>query len=133
MNQQFNQLVLRRDQPVICLGCGRQVERHARQQKYCCTECRKGVESAELQPARSRDTRPVKQIVVRASNGFGPDEPPEKANDFRSLQKGVFGPARVIAVEIFAGRAWQEVVSHDGVRAQVSVLRQRALRNEGVP
>jgi hypothetical protein len=117
---------------VICLGCGRQVERHARQQRYCSLECRKG-ESAGFQSARAQCTSSSKQNAVRASNGFGPDGPPEKANDFRRLAKGVFGPARVMAAEIFAGREWREVVSHDGVRSYVSILRQPALRNGSAP
>jgi hypothetical protein len=122
-----HQLAQRRDQPVLCPGCGRRVERTARQQKYCSAECRKG-ESAKLRSARSRCTRAPKQNAVRASNGFGQDEPPEKTNDFRRLQRGVFGPAKVIAAEIFAGRAWTPTVSKDGVPSLATPLKPPLLR-----
>jgi hypothetical protein len=106
---------------VICPACGRQT----RHQIFCSAECRRRRESAGLSYPTPK---PGKQIAPRASNGFSPDAPPEKPNDFKRLQPGIFGPARVIAAEIFAGRTWCEVISRDGVRSEVAVLRPRALQ-----
>jgi len=112
----------RRDAPVTCASCGREVQRRARQQRFCSDRCRnreigrKRVRKAFL----GRDTR-------------APANPPKKDKEFKVLQRaktlssrGIFGPAHVLAAEVF-DRKWEPRVSSGGVVIEVGRLRQRAL------
>jgi len=112
----------RRDAPVTCASCGREVQRRARQQRFCSDRCRnreigrKRVRKAFL----GRDTR-------------APANPPKKDREFKVLQRAktlssrrIFGPADVLAVEVFA-RPWKPAISSSGVHVEIGRLRQRAL------
>jgi hypothetical protein len=35
---------------------------------------------------------------------------------------------QIVEIEVIAGRGWREVISRDGVKSEVAVLRARALR-----
>jgi len=112
----------RRDAPVTCASCGREVQRRARQQRFCSDRCcnreigRKRVRKAFL----GRDTR-------------APANPPKKDKEFKVLQRGkkvsshgILAPADVLAVEVF-DRVWQPAISSDGVPVEIGRLRERAL------
>jgi hypothetical protein len=116
----------RRDAPVICASCGRQVERRGRLQLYCSTRCRKRGHYA--QSVRRGDISPA----VRADTAIG-TTPLKKENKFKALQRAkslsshrILAPERVLAVEVF-DRAWQHATSSDGVAIQMSRIRPRAL------
>jgi hypothetical protein len=62
-----------------------------------------------------------------------PANPPKKDKEFKVLQRaktlssrGIFGPAHVLAAEVF-DRKWEPRVSSGGVVIEVGRLRQRAL------
>jgi len=112
----------RRDAPVTCASCGREVQRRARQQRFCSDRCRnreigrKRVRKAFL----GRDTR-------------APANPSKKDKEFKALQRvkrqstmRILGPAAVLESELF-DRKWQPAVSSGGVAIEVSRLRARAL------
>jgi len=115
-------VVSRRDAPVSCATCGRKVERRARQQRFCSDRCRnreigrRRVRKASL----GRDTRT-------------PANPPKKSKNFNALQRAkllwsrrIFGPADVLAVEMFA-RTWKPAISSSGVPVEIGRLRARVL------
>jgi len=115
-------LVSRRDAPVICAGCGRQVLRRSRQQRFCSDRCRN----------REIGRRRVRKASLGRDTGT-PANRPKKANKLKALQRAkmlssrrIFGPADVLAVEVF-DRAWRPVVGSGGVAVQVGRLRARVL------
>ena len=116
----------RRDAPVQCAVCGREVTRASRQQKFCSVRCRqqahyeKLVAEGRFDPILGQDTAL-------------PTKPPKNSNGVNNLQAAksastprIHGPRDVIEVELFAGRDWAAVVSLDGVICMVaSRLRRR--------
>ena len=117
-----------RDAPVRCPVCEKRVQRQARQQTYCSRKCRqrahyyKSVAEGRFDPLLGKDT------------GL-PTNPPQKSGNFSALQTTktgsslrIYGPARVIERELFAGRDWRVVTSADGVVCHVA-SRSRDLRN----
>jgi hypothetical protein len=127
-------LALHRNDPVICVRCGRDVPRRARQQKFCSNRCR------EATKERSRKTGvDAKKVGGRYPTTSAPPNPPKRVNSFNVLrtpktQSRLSQKLRrqVIETEIFGGREWQPGVSSGGVAYEVSRLRPRALRNGGV-
>src|SRR5262245_20247331 len=112
----------RRDAPVTCASCGREVQRRARQQRFCSDRCR----NREIGRKRVR-----KAFLGRDARA--PANPPKKDKEFKVLQrakqqssKGIFGPADVLAVEVF-GRTWKSTIGSGGVPVEIGRLRQRAL------
>jgi endogenous inhibitor of DNA gyrase (YacG/DUF329 family) len=108
----------RRDAPVKCEACGRNVTRHSRQQRYCSDRCR------EWAKGQGR----VRKSFLGRDTGASPN-PPKKLNGFNGLQAAksgstlrIFGPRRVIERELIAGRDWHEEISPDGVVTQVTRL-----------
>ena len=105
----------RRDAPVRCEACGRTVARRSRQQKYCSDRCRDFARRENN--ARTAFKNPVVgQDTGRVTN------PPKKSNGFNGLHGAnpgptprIYGPRRVIDVELFGGRDWHEESSPDGV------------------
>src|SRR5438034_6929298 len=70
----------RRDAPVVCASCGRQVRRRGRLQLYCSPRCRK----------RGHYARSVRRGVFFASPGGGYrawDDPLKEANKFKALRR----------------------------------------------
>jgi hypothetical protein len=68
-----------------------------------------------------------------------PPNPPKKLNGAKGLHGSKVRSStprsllrEVIETEIFAGRSWRPVVSSGGVSCEVSVLRPRALRDNGI-
>jgi hypothetical protein len=119
-------LATRRDAPVLCRTCGRCVERAARQQVYCSRVC------------RERGKERVKKAFLGSTTG-GPPNPPKKLNGANGLQGSKARSStpqtllrEVIEIEVFAGRSWRLVTSTDGISCEVSTLRPRALRDNGV-
>jgi hypothetical protein len=119
-------LAARRDIPVVCRVCGRRVERAARQQVYCSRIC------------RERGKERIRKASLGGDTG-APPNPPKKLNGANGLQgaKPRSSPPQnllreVIETEVFAGRSWRPVLSSDGVSCEVSTLRLRTLRDNGV-
>jgi|SRR5215472_7429386 len=114
--------VSRRDEPVICASCGRQVARQARQQRFCSTRCRDAARTRIRAPATT--LAPVKNNERTAVFAHGP---PEKPNVINRAQIRIRAPRHVLDVEMWGGRPWQDAVSGGGVAIQISRLRRRAL------
>jgi hypothetical protein len=105
---------------VRCPVCDKRVQRQARQQTYCSRKCRqrahydKSVAEGRFDPLLGKDTRL-------------PTNPPQKSCNFSELQatktgssRRIYGPARVIERELFAGGDWRVVTSADGVVCHVA-------------
>jgi hypothetical protein len=112
----------RRDAPVLC-PCGRQVARHARQQRFCSTRCRQRAHYVEKVARGDFSARTIAR----------PTNPPKKDNKSNALQraktlssKRIFAPADVLAVEIF-DRLWKPAISSNGLPISIAPLRQRTL------
>jgi hypothetical protein len=115
--------VHRRDAPVRCAGCGRDVQRRARQQRFCSRRCRQKANYAEKVARGDFSTRTTAL----------PTKPPKKDKKFKALQRAkalsstrILAPEYVLAVEVF-GRAWQPAISSAGVAIETSRVRARAL------
>ena len=100
-------LVSRRDAPVICAGCGRQVQRRSRQQRFCSDRCRN----------REIGRRRVRKASLGRDTG-APANRPKKANKLKALQRAkmlssrrIFGPADVLGVEVWGGHSWEPSIS----------------------
>jgi hypothetical protein len=120
---------LRRDAPVVCASCGREVARRARQQRFCSDRCK------ERGRARCRKKTAVHALKLepRYPPSGASANLPKKASNFNGMQKEksrssphILAPAQVAAVEIFGG-AWHEATSSDGVAIQTRRVRPRAL------
>ena len=116
----------RRDAPVVCARCGRQVRRRGRLQRYCSTRCRKcghyaqKVRRGDFSTAKWSDTALGTTLL-------------QKDSKYNALQRAktlssnrIFGPADVLDAEVF-NRHWQPAVSSGGVMLQVSRVGARAL------
>jgi hypothetical protein len=117
----------RRDAPVNCASCGREVQRRARQQRYCSARCRKRGHYAQ------NVRRGVFSRAVGADTALGTN-PPKLALNFNALQRAktlsshrILAPEHVLGVEVFGGRGWQHAVSSSGVAIEVGRIRARAL------
>jgi hypothetical protein len=113
----------RRDAPVNCPSCGREVQRRARQQRFCSRRCRQKANYGEKVARGDFSTRTIAR----------PTNPPKKDNKFKALQWAkslssydIFGPEEVLAIEVF-DRPWRRAISTDGVRSEISRLRARTL------
>jgi hypothetical protein len=116
----------RKDEPVRCASCGREVRRRTRQQRFCSTRCRKRDHYAQNVRKGVFSGVPVSDIPLGTHT-------PKNENTFKALQwaksrssNRIFGPAQVLAVEVFE-RPWQQATSSGGVAIQVGRLRERAL------
>ena len=111
--------LFRRDK-LTCESCGRDVVRHARQQRFCSARCK--------EKGRTR----VRKAALTTDTG-APSHRIKKDRKLKALQHAktlsshrIFGPATVLVVEVFA-RNWQPAVSADGVPIETSRIRPRAL------
>jgi hypothetical protein len=118
--------VPRRDAPVACASCGREVARRARQQRFCSARCRKRGHYAQSVRKGVFSISPLSDTALGTN-------PPKKDNKFKALQRAkmlsshrILGPPHVLAVEVFA-RAWKGVTSSGGVAIEIGRLRARAL------
>ena len=117
-------LASRRDAPVICAGCGRQVQRQSRQQRFCSTRCQ---QQARTRARPRMDGRPIKNDQ-RATLAVLRHEPSKKPNRIKGPNFArIGGPPDVLDVEVFGGRQWRPAVSGGGVPIEVGRLRARAL------
>jgi hypothetical protein len=111
----------RRDAPVTCAGCGREVARRARQQRFCSARCK--------EKARTR----VRKAFLTGDTGAS-SQPYKKDREFKALQRAktlsshrILAPEQVLAIEVFGGRVWQHATSRDGVVVEIGRIRGRAL------
>jgi hypothetical protein len=118
--------VSRRDAPVVCASCGRQVRRRGRLQRYCSTRCRKRGHYA--QKVRRGDFSTPKLSDTALGTTLL-----QKGSTYNALQRAktlsshrIFGPADVLAVEMF-DRTWKSGISGGGVAVEIGRLRARAL------
>jgi hypothetical protein len=117
----------RRDAPVVCTSCGRQVRRRGRLQRYCSTRCRKRGHYA--QKVRRGDFSTPKLSDTALGTTLL-----QKGSKYNALQRAktlsshrVLAPAHVLACEVFGGRGWRHATSSGGVAVEVGHLRSRAL------
>jgi len=120
------QKATRRDAPVTCASCGRQVDRRGRRQLYCSTRCRKRGHYARSVRNGVFSTPPLSDTALGTI-------PLKKGNKFKVLQRAktlsshrIIAPARVLAIEVFA-RSWQQATSSGGIAIEISRIRPRAL------
>ena len=106
----------RRDAPVRCPSCGREVRRKARQQVYCSTRCR------EREKAKKR----CRKAGIGSGTG-APPNPHKFVNKNNALQGpirpqrlDISAPAAIIHRELWAGRRWEHAVTDDGVPCMVA-------------
>jgi hypothetical protein len=116
----------RRDAPVVCASCGRQVRRRGRLQRYCSTRCRKRGHYA--QKVRRGDFSTPKLSDTALGTTLL-----QKGSKYNALQRAktlsshrILAPERVLAVELF-DRSWKPGISSGGVAVEVGRLRARAL------
>ena len=114
----------------VCVVCGRVlVKKHTgRKPRFCSDHCRDRARQNRIQAFRwttlgvgSRVPRNV-EIPFNISRNCRSDFAGRGSADWRLLWH------QIVETEIFAGRDWCEIVSADGVKSLVAVLRQRALR-----
>jgi len=108
-----------RTRNIACAVCGRPiVHTSGRRPQVCSTRCRNRKNGRAR--VRNGDTRGA---AKRRKNNNG-----SNALQRAKLQpsKGIFGPADVLAVEVF-GRTWKSTISSSGVPVEIGRLRQRAL------
>jgi hypothetical protein len=118
----------RRDAPVICDGCGRQVERRSRQQRFCSTSCQ---QRARVRVRHSRIGPGSARAIQNALRGKFAHEATQIVNEIKVAVGGkIRGPGDVLAIEVF-GRPWRGATSSGGVALQVSRVRARALVAQG--
>jgi hypothetical protein len=117
----------RRDAPVTCKSCGRQVKRRGRRQLYCSTRCRKRGHYARSVQRGDFSPSPKTDIALGTT-------PLKKRNNFNVLQRAktlsshrIFGPPDVLAVEVWGGRSWEPAISGDGIAVEIARLRPRTL------
>jgi hypothetical protein len=115
-----NPQAARRDTPVQCAVCGREVTRASRQQKFCSTRCRQQAHYEKLVAEGRFDP-------VLGQDSALPTNPPKKSNGVNNLQAAksgsspcIHGPRRVIECELIDGLNWTAVVSPDGVVCMVA-------------
>ena len=101
-----------------CADCGKTLhpKRGSRRQRYCDAACRKSANRALKMAARypySGVSRSVQNnnVISIACKGH-----------FDGRASHIYGPARVIAREVFAGLDWQLTTSPDGIVVMVSRL-----------
>ena len=113
----------------VCAVCGRGlvVKHTGRKRRFCSDRCR--------DRARQDRNYAFRETVRGQGSAI-----PRNAGNFLAISsgckpvsagRGYVDPQlwhAIVEVEVFAGRAWHEVISRDGVRSQVSVLRLRALQ-----
>src|SRR5262245_13200514 len=117
-------LVSRRDAPVICAGCGRQIERRARQQRFCSTRCRQKANYVE-KVARGDF---LARTIARPTNPPKKDKKPKRLQRAKLVSsRPILGPADVLAVEVWGGRFWRPATSSGGVPIEIGRLRSRTL------
>jgi hypothetical protein len=116
----------RRDAPVTCASCGREVRRRGRLQRYCSTRCRKRGHYA--QKVRRGDFSTPRMLDTALGTTLL-----QKGSKYNALQRAktlssydIFGPEEVLAIEVF-DRPWRRAISTDGVRSEISRLRARTL------
>jgi hypothetical protein len=102
---------------VVCSSCGREVQRRARQQRFCSARCKES--------ARRRVRRAPKITHVRAKL---PTNPPKISNGINGGQIAkIIASPDVLEVEVWGGRDWQPAVSSGGVAIEIGRLRARVL------
>jgi len=120
----------RRDAPVVCASCGRQLRRRGRLQRYCSTRCRKRGHYA--QKVRRGDFSTLKLSDTALGTTLL-----QKGSKYNALQRAktlsshrILAPERVLAVELF-DRSWKAGISSGGVAVEIGRLRARAISNSG--
>jgi hypothetical protein len=116
----------RRDAPVVCASCGRQVRRRGRLQRYCSTRCRKRGHYA--QKVRRGDFSTPKLSDTALGTTLL-----QKGSKYNALQRAktlssphILAPAHVLAEEVF-NRPCESATSSAGVAIEIGRLRHRAL------
>jgi hypothetical protein len=105
-------LALRRNEPVVCVNCGRRVARHSRRQIYCSPRC------------KERGRGRVRKAFMGVDTG-APTIPPKNTNLTNGLQATKSRSSLInnaIQTEFFGGGKWVRVISPDDVAVDVTRL-----------
>jgi hypothetical protein len=111
-----------------CNCCGKRIEHHiGRRPRFCSKRCRqKGnyVEKVARGDFSGRTiARPTKH--QKRNNKINTLERAKSLSTWR-----VFGPARVVAAEVWDARCWEPAISSGGTPIEIGRLRSRALEGE---
>jgi hypothetical protein len=102
---------------LACDSCGNQVERRARQQRFCSARCKEKART-RIRTGVSGKTRPAPNL---------PTDPPKTSIISRGLRAKITAPAHVIEGELWDGREWRPSISSSGLPIEVGQLRARVL------
>jgi hypothetical protein len=119
---------IRHGNAATCGACGEQMapKRGSRRQRYCSTRCRADAHRGRKNSISGHSGRALRSVQNRPVNSIA------CKGDFACRGYGIEGPRDVIA-QVFAGRAWDEIISEDGVRSLVSDLPRRMLVEQTRP
>jgi len=114
----------RKPSRIATCPCGKQIEhRTGRRPRFCSDRCR----------YRENGRGRVKKARLGRDTG-GPTKLRKNAFKNKALQRAktlsshrIFGPADVLAIEVWGSRQWQPVVSSGGVAVEVGRLHARVL------
>jgi hypothetical protein len=116
--------VHRRDAPVRCAYCGRQVERRSRQQRFCSTSCQQRARVRVRQSRIGPRSAPAIQNALRSKFAH---EATQIVNEIKvAVGAKIRGPGDVLAIEVF-DRPWRQATSSGGAAIEIGHLRKRAL------
>jgi hypothetical protein len=102
---------------LACDSCGKQVERRARQQRFCSARCK--------EKARTRIRTGGLGKTCPAPNS--PTNPPKTSIISTGLRAKITGPAHVIEAELWDRREWRPAISSSGLPIEIGRLRARVL------
>src|SRR5262245_43480224 len=116
----------RRDAPVVCASCGRQVRRRGRLQRYCSTRCRKCGHYAQ-KVRRGHFSTPKWSHTALGTTLLQKDSKYNVLQRAKTLSSPhILAPAHVLAEEVL-NRPWESATSSAGVAIEIGRLRHRAL------
>jgi hypothetical protein len=107
---------------IVTCPCGKQIEhRIGRRPRFCSARCKEKARTRVRRAFLDRDT-------------VAPAKLEKKNSEYKAFQRAkmlssrrIFGPADVLAVEVWGGRSWEPAISSDGVPFETGRLRARML------
>jgi hypothetical protein len=113
---------------IACDSCGKQIEhRTGRRPRFCSERCRKREHYAQNVRKGVFSGVPVSDTALgtKRSKKDSRNKALERAKTLSSHR--IFGPADVLAIEVWGGREWQPATSSGGVPIEISRHRARTL------
>src|SRR5262249_34696122 len=118
----------RKPSRIVTCPCGEQIEHRAgRRPRFCSDRCRKRGHYAQKVRKGVFSGVPVSDTALgtKRSRKDSRNKALQRAKTLSSHR--IFGPADVLAIEVWGSRQWQPAVSSGGVAIEVGRLRARVL------